>query len=164
MIRYDTQAAHRGITPRTELIRAANRMSRPIDPRRPKGVTDKQREKLYWEAEIKELCYRQDQLCKSIRWAFGFVIPRWPKENLFPTSIRKSNAMWDGLSKHKSGLSRSRYKHRTTLWPRYKTFARSWRETRSRWIRFVPTQDLFSTRLQNDLASPRSPSPPLHSP
>ena len=38
MIRYDTQAAYRGTVPRTDLIRAANRMGRLIDLRRPKGL------------------------------------------------------------------------------------------------------------------------------
>ncbi|MCJ1250100.1 hypothetical protein MMC30_007326 [Trapelia coarctata] len=73
MIRYDTQAAYRGTAPRTELIRAANRMSRLIDPRRPKGLTDEQRDNLRQEAEIKELCYRRDQLYSSIRSEFTFL-------------------------------------------------------------------------------------------
>ena len=73
MVRYDTQAAYRGTAPRTELIRAANRMSRLIDPRRPKGLTDKQKNNLRQEAEIKELCYRRDQLYRSIRLDFKFL-------------------------------------------------------------------------------------------
>ena len=73
MIRYDTQAAYRGTVPRTDLIRAANRMSRLIDLRRPKGLTDEQRESLLQEAEIKELYYRRDQLYNSIRSQFKFL-------------------------------------------------------------------------------------------
>ncbi len=67
MIRYHTQAAYRGTEPRTELIQAANRMSRLIDPRRPKGLTDGQRESLRQEAETQALCYRRDQLYHRIR-------------------------------------------------------------------------------------------------
>ena len=73
MIRYDTQAAYRGTVPRTDLIRAANRMGRLIDLRRPKGLTDKQKESLLQEAEIKELYYRRDQLYDSIRLEFKFL-------------------------------------------------------------------------------------------
>ena len=73
MIRYDTQAAYRGTMPRTDLIRAASRMGRLIDLRRPKGLTDKQKESLLQEAEIKELYYRRDQLHNSIRSEFKFL-------------------------------------------------------------------------------------------
>jgi Protein of unknown function (DUF3435) len=73
MIQYHTQAAYRGTEPRTELIRAANRMSRLIDPRRPKGPIDKQRENLRREAKIQELCERRDQLFQSIRDKFKFL-------------------------------------------------------------------------------------------
>ena len=59
--------------PRTDLIRAANRMGRLIDLRRPKGLTDKQKESLLQEAEIKELYYRRDQLHNSIRSEFKFL-------------------------------------------------------------------------------------------
>lgn len=37
IIRYDTQAAYGGTAPRTELIQAANRMSRRIDHRLEQG-------------------------------------------------------------------------------------------------------------------------------
>ena len=59
--------------PHTDLIRAANRMGRLIDLRRPKGLTDKQKENLLQEAEIKELYYRRDQLYDSIRSEFKFL-------------------------------------------------------------------------------------------
>lgn len=73
MIRYDTQAAYRGTASRAVLIRAANRMSRLIDPRRPKGPTDEQRENLRREVEIKDLCHRRDQLFNCIRDKFQFL-------------------------------------------------------------------------------------------
>ncbi|KAL9124214.1 MAG: hypothetical protein Q9217_006433 [Psora testacea] len=65
-------AAYRGTASRTELIRAAYRMSRLIDPRRPKGPTDEQRQNLRRDAEIQELCDRRDQLYQSIRHDFRF--------------------------------------------------------------------------------------------
>ena len=40
MIRYDTQVAYENTTPRTELIQATNRISRRIDPRRLKELTE----------------------------------------------------------------------------------------------------------------------------
>ena len=43
MIRYDTQAAYLGNSPETDFIRAASRMGRWMDPRRPKKLTDEQR-------------------------------------------------------------------------------------------------------------------------
>jgi len=73
MIRYHTQATYRGTKPRTELIQAANRMSRLIDPRRPKGLTEGQRQSLHEKAEIKALCYRRDQLYNRIRSGFKFL-------------------------------------------------------------------------------------------
>lgn len=57
MIRYHTQATYRGTKPRTELIQAANRMSRLIDPRRPKGPTEEQKASLRQEADLQALCH-----------------------------------------------------------------------------------------------------------
>ena len=59
--------------PLTELIRAANRMSRKIDLRRLKGLTNEQKEGLLQEADIKELYYRRDQLYNKIRSQFKFL-------------------------------------------------------------------------------------------
>lgn len=73
MIRYDTQAAYRGTASRAELIRAAHRMSRLIDPRRPKAPTDEQRQNLRRDAEIQQLCDRRDELYKNIRGDFQFI-------------------------------------------------------------------------------------------
>ncbi len=67
MIRYDTQAAYRRTKPRTKSIQAVNRMSRLIDSRRFKGLTDEQRASLRQEAEIKELYHHRDQLYHRIR-------------------------------------------------------------------------------------------------
>lgn len=74
MIRYHTQATYRGTKPRTELIQAANRMSRLIDPRRPKGPTEEQKASLRQEAEIQALCRHRVQLYHRIRTSeFKFV-------------------------------------------------------------------------------------------
>ncbi len=73
MIRYDTQAAYGGTVPRTELIQAANRMSRRIDPRRPKELTEAQTASIRWEEEIQELRGRRDELFQRIRQQFMFI-------------------------------------------------------------------------------------------
>ncbi len=73
MIRYDTQAAYGGTAPRTELIQAANRMSRRIDPRRPKELTEAQSAGIRQEEEIQELRGRRDELFQRIRQQFIFI-------------------------------------------------------------------------------------------
>ena len=73
MIRYDTQAAYGGTAPRTELIQAANRMSRRIDPRRPKELTEAQSASIRQEEDIQELRGRRDELFQRIRHQFTFV-------------------------------------------------------------------------------------------
>ena len=73
MIRYDTQAAYGGTAPRTELIQAANRMSRRIDPRRPKELTEAQSASIRQEEEIQELRGRRDELFQRIRHQFTFI-------------------------------------------------------------------------------------------
>ncbi|KAL9127453.1 MAG: hypothetical protein Q9217_003670 [Psora testacea] len=73
MIRYDTQAICRGTRPRTQLIHSANRMSRLIDPRRPKDLTEEQSAQIRQEPEIQELRSRRDQLFRRVRDEFKFV-------------------------------------------------------------------------------------------
>ena len=73
MIRYDTQAAYGGTAPRTELIQAANRMSRRIDPRRPKELTEAQSASIRQEEDIQELRGRRDELFQRIRHQFTFI-------------------------------------------------------------------------------------------
>jgi Protein of unknown function (DUF3435) len=73
MIRYDTQAAYRGTAPRTQLIQAANRMSRLIDPRRPKELTEEQSANIRQEDEVQKLRDRRDELFRRIRDQFKFV-------------------------------------------------------------------------------------------
>ena len=73
MIRYDIQAAYRGTDPKTELIRAAGRMSRLMDPRRPKKLADEQKENIRQEAAIKKLRSQCEQLFYDIRNEFTFV-------------------------------------------------------------------------------------------
>ena len=73
IIRYDTQAVYRGTAPRTELIQAANRMSRRIDPRRPKELTEAQSASIRQKEEIQELRGRRDELFQRIRHQFTFI-------------------------------------------------------------------------------------------
>ena len=73
MIRYDIQAAYGGTAPRTELIQAANRMSRRIDPRRPKELTEAQSASIRQKEEIQELRVRRDELFQRIRHQFTFI-------------------------------------------------------------------------------------------
>ena len=54
-IRYDVQAAYLGSAPNTELIRAAGRMSRWMDPSRPRKLTGEQKESIRREPQIQEL-------------------------------------------------------------------------------------------------------------
>ena len=73
MIRYDTQAAYGGTASRTELIQAANRISRRIDPRRLKELTEAQSASIRQEKEIQELRDRRDELFQRIRHQFTFI-------------------------------------------------------------------------------------------
>ncbi|MCJ1249974.1 hypothetical protein MMC30_007200 [Trapelia coarctata] len=73
MIRYDIQAAYRGTDPKTELIRAAGRMSRLMDPRRPKKLTDEQKEEIRYEPAIKRSGSQCERLFHEIRNEFTFV-------------------------------------------------------------------------------------------
>lgn len=73
MIRYDTQAAYRGIASRGDLIVASHRMSRMIDPRRPRGSSLQQLQHLRQDAGIQELREHQQDLYGQIRKNFGFI-------------------------------------------------------------------------------------------
>ena len=52
IIRYDIQAVYGGTAPRTELIQAANRISRRIDPRRSKELIEAQSTSIRQKKEI----------------------------------------------------------------------------------------------------------------
>ena len=71
MIRYDTQAAYLGNASQADLIQAANRMSRWMDPRRPKRLNDEQRDTIKREKEIQELQDYRDRLYTDIREKYG---------------------------------------------------------------------------------------------
>lgn len=73
MIRYDTQAAYRGTASRGDLIVASHRMSRMIDPRRPRGLSPQQLQHLRQDAGIQELREHQQSLYGQIRKKFGFI-------------------------------------------------------------------------------------------
>jgi hypothetical protein len=72
-IRCDTQAVFTGTQPKTHLILAANRMSRLIDPRRPKELTAEQKAEVHSGLELIELRRRKNELYKDIRRTFGFI-------------------------------------------------------------------------------------------
>ena len=55
------------------MIRAAHRMSRLFDPRRPKCLTDEQRVRISRNEEIVQLCDRRDALQESIHKEFRFL-------------------------------------------------------------------------------------------
>ena len=67
MIWYDTQVAYRRTKSCTKLIQAVNWMSRLIDLRRLKRLTDEQRASLCQKAEIKKLYHHRDQLYHHIQ-------------------------------------------------------------------------------------------------
>ena len=72
MIRYDVQAAYLGNAPEIELIRAANRMSRWMDPRRLKNkLTDGQEQDIKNESEVQDLYSCRERLHDEIRYKFG---------------------------------------------------------------------------------------------
>ena len=73
MIRYHTQAAYRGTDHRSDLIQAVNRMSLHIDPRRPKELTEAQRQGLRQDTDVKRLINQRDQLFRKIRDDFKFI-------------------------------------------------------------------------------------------
>ena len=73
MIRYDIQAAYRGTAPRADWIRAAGRMNRLMDPRRPKKLTTRQKDAISSEAAIQALRARQNELFRQIRAKFQFI-------------------------------------------------------------------------------------------
>lgn len=73
MIRYDTQAIYGGRRPRTKLIQSANRMSRLIDPRRPKELTEEQSAQIREQSEVQGLRGRRDELFRRIRKQFCFI-------------------------------------------------------------------------------------------
>jgi hypothetical protein len=52
---------------RTKLIQFINQISRLIDSRQSKSLTDEQRQSFHEKAEIKTLCYHRDQLYNQIQ-------------------------------------------------------------------------------------------------
>ena len=73
MIRYDTQAAYRGTASRGSLIIASHRMSRVIDPRRPRRPSPQQLADLRQDAGIQRLREYQQDLYNSIRKKYNFI-------------------------------------------------------------------------------------------
>jgi len=73
MIRYDTQAAYRGTASRGDLIVASHRMSRMIDPRRPRGPSLQQLQHLRQDTGIQELRKHQQDLYEQIRDKFRYI-------------------------------------------------------------------------------------------
>ncbi len=73
MIRYDTQAAYRGTASRGDLIIASHRMSRMIDPRRPRGPSLQQLQHLRQDTGIQELRKHQQDLYEQIRDQFRYI-------------------------------------------------------------------------------------------
>jgi len=73
MIRYDTQAAYRGTASRGDLIVASHRMSRMIDPRRPRGPSLQQLQHLRQDAGIQDLREHQQDLYGQIRNKSNFI-------------------------------------------------------------------------------------------
>ncbi|KAL9613096.1 MAG: hypothetical protein Q9167_002353 [Letrouitia subvulpina] len=73
MIRYDTQAAYRGTASQGALIIASHRMSRMIDPRRPRRLSLQQFKHLRQDAGINKLREYQQDLYNQIRKKYGFI-------------------------------------------------------------------------------------------
>ena len=73
MIRYDTQAAYLGRTSRTDLIVASHRMSRDIDPRRPRGPSIQDRQDLRQHPSIQKLQQEQEAIRQMIKTKYGRI-------------------------------------------------------------------------------------------
>jgi len=73
MIRYDTQAAYRGTASRGDLIVASHRMSRLMDPRRPRGASLQQLQQLRQDAGVQELREHQKDLYNQIRDQYYYI-------------------------------------------------------------------------------------------
>ncbi len=101
MIRYDTQAAYRGTASRGDLIVASHRMSRMIDPRRPRGPSLQQLQHLRQDAGIQELRERQQNLYDQIR--DRSIISTGLKVSRSMTSTSKSSGTSIVYSKRKGG-------------------------------------------------------------
>ena len=73
MIRYDTQAAYRGMASRGDLIVASHRMSRMIDPRQPHKPSEQQLQELRQDVRVQELRRYQQDLHPQIRGKFNYM-------------------------------------------------------------------------------------------
>jgi hypothetical protein len=58
----------RGLDPQEEMMRAACRMSRTIDPNRPQELTTAQSSSVNQLPEIQDLIHRQDDLGRRLGW------------------------------------------------------------------------------------------------
>ena len=72
-ITQDTQAIYRGLEPQTAVMRAASGMTRSIDPRRPRHLTDIQLAEVKQHPEVKLLLRVRKSLAKQIRAKYGTI-------------------------------------------------------------------------------------------
>jgi len=73
MIRHDTQAAYRGTASRGDLIVASRRISRMIDPRRPRKPSEQQLQELRQDVRVQELRRHQQDLFQQICDKFNYI-------------------------------------------------------------------------------------------
>ena len=76
LLRYitqDTQAIYRGLEPQTAVMRAASGMTRPLDPRRPRHLTDIELAEVKRHPEVKLLLRVRKSLAKRIRAKYGII-------------------------------------------------------------------------------------------
>ena len=73
MIRYDTQAAYRDTASREALIVASHRMSRMIDPRRPRRLSPQQLKHLRQDTGIQKLRESRQNLYNRTRQEYHFL-------------------------------------------------------------------------------------------
>lgn len=72
-ITSDVQAARRSLKPQTAIMRSASRMSRTIDRRRPRKLTDAQKAEVDRHPELRLLHRRQKNMFKAIRGKCGTI-------------------------------------------------------------------------------------------
>ena len=72
-ITQDTQAIYRGLDPQAAVMRAASGMTRSIDPRRPRHLSDSQLAEVKRHPEVKLLLRIRNGLAKRIRANYGTI-------------------------------------------------------------------------------------------
>ena len=97
MIRFDTKASFLGSTSQVDMIRAAGRMSRLLDPRRPKKLTERQKASIRHCTEIQDLKSRRHQYRHV--WHSARSMGRATEADLYHTKYQDEKKTIEGAAK-----------------------------------------------------------------